>query len=155
MCSRSNWILNNNYIDSRNEDINKLVTHYIKLSSSIKESSNNPNDENIPQDINNKKQEIFELQEKLFENNQENLDLLIKQKNEIDRKNNSVNINKGIIEHQNKSIKGNENLINMRTNRVDYGAEKNDKIYTKYTVFIFIVIVLFILQVSFLIFIKK
>ena len=154
MCSRSNWILNNNYINSRNEDIGKLVDHYIKLTTSLKESTNSPDDENISQDVNKKRQDIYELQEKLFENNEENLDLLMKQKKEISKKNNSVNINKGIIEHQNRSIKGNENLINMRKNRVDYGELKNDKIYKTYTFLIFAVIILFVIQVAFLIFKK-
>ena len=154
MCSRSNWILNNNYINSRNEDIGQLVNNYIKLTNSLKESSNNPDDENISQYVSKQKQDIFELQDKLFENNQDNLDLLIKQKKEIYKKNNSVNINKGIIEYQNKNIKGNENLINMRKNRVEHGENKNDKIYKTYTFLIFAVIIIFIIQVVFLIFKK-
>ena len=156
MCTRNKWITDNDYLDTRNKDINRLIGHYISLSNNLKEMGVDSEDDsnNMNPDVHNKRMEIYSLQEKLFENNNENLQLLMKQKQDIERKHNSTTINKNIIDHQNRSIGGTENLLKMRDNRLNHSVNKNKKLHKKYTIILVALIVLFFIQIGLLIILK-
>lgn len=155
MCSiGDNWLKNQSYLDVRRKDINSLTNKYIQISNKVLELESGGLDSNSSRELADLNTKIYNLQDRLFENNLNNLEHIKSQKENISKKNNSININKGMIENVKNNILSTEDINKLRDNRVASSKKNTDNIEKYYTVYIILILVLFVVQVVLIISLK-
>ena len=88
------------YLDIRKDDLNNFTSNYIKLSDKILELENKDLNDNTRSELHDLNIKIYDIQDRLFENNSKNIEYIASQMKEIKKKNKALEINKQI----NKSI---------------------------------------------------
>ena len=132
------------YLDIRKDDLNNLTSKYIKLSDKILELENKDLNDNTRSELHDLNIKIYDIQDRLFENNSKNIEYIASQKKEIKKKNKALEINKQIDNTLNTNIKHNTDLEKLRSARVINSLKDNKHLDRSYT-FYFIFIVLFII----------
>ena len=132
------------YLDIRKDDLNNLTSEYIKLSDKILELENKDLNDNTRSELHDLNIKIYDIQDRLFENNSKNIEYIASQKKEIKKKNKALEINKQIDNTLNTNIKHNTDLEKLRSARVINSLKDNKHLDRSYT-FYFIFIVLFII----------
>lgn len=132
------------YLDIRKDDLNNLTSKYIKLSDKILELENKDLNDNTRSELHDLNIKIYDIQDRLFENNSKNIEYIASQKTEIKKKNKALEINKQIDNTLNTNIKHNTDLEKLRSARVINSLKDNKHLDRSYT-FYFIFIVLFII----------
>ena len=140
----NNFLKNVSYLDIRKDDLNNLTSKYIKLSDKILELENKDLNDNTRSELHDLNIKIYDIQDRLFENNSKNIEYIASQKKEIKKKNKALEINKQIDNTLNTNIKHNTDLEKLRSARVINSLKDNKHLDRSYT-FYFIFIVLFII----------
>lgn len=145
MCSiGDNWLKDVNYLDVRKKDLKELTNSYINFQDRLLELENKPMNSGIKREINDTNDALLKLQNKIFKNNKKNLEYIMTQKEQINKKNKAIDINKKFLEDVKKKINNNEDLSQLRDARMTESTEKNNDVGKFYTGY-FICIVLFII----------
>ena len=155
MCSiGDNLLKNQSYLDVRKKDINSLTNKYMKISNRILELEAGGADGNSSRELSDLNTQLYDLQDKLFNNNLNNLEYIKSQKKNIVKKYNSININKGMIENIKGNMVNTEDINKLRDNRVVSSQKNNDNIDKYYTLYIILILVIFVSQVALIITLK-
>jgi hypothetical protein len=143
-------ITDENYSDVRKENLQKLINRYQTLSNNLIELENSPNQNQDAAKIKQLNDQIYNLQNNIFENNSTSINRIEEQKNNITLKNNSSNINKTIIQRQNELLSKNDSLISLANTQFKQSQERKssiDKMYTFLSLFIIVLVIVTIVLI--------
>ena len=139
------------YLDIRKDDLNNLTSKYIKLSDKILELENKDLNDNTRSELHDLNIKIYDIQDRLFENNSKNIEYIASQKTEIKKKNKALEINKQIDNTLNTNIKYNTDLEKLRSARVINSLKDNKQLDRSYTIYFIFIVLFIIIQIAIII----
>jgi len=143
------------YKELRKNNLENLIKTYNKLSNSLEELEASPNKSTNNKEINNLNRQIFDLQNKVFQNNKGSLENIKKQKNDIVKKTNSSKINQQILLKQNDLLDNNENNINLTKAQLNHSSDKSEKLGSKSYIYWIILFAIIGIQIGVLFYLGK
>tara|TARA_Y100000389_G_C17448880_1_gene513363 strand:+ start:1040 stop:1471 length:432 start_codon:yes stop_codon:yes gene_type:complete len=97
--------------------------------------------------------EIISLMNELLVNNKDNARIIEERKGELDNVKKSVKVNKMYLQSLRDSIDKNEDTKLVISNRISTGKERTEDVSKKFTIYLSIVIVLFLVELGLLFFV--
>lgn len=143
-------ITDENYTNVRKNNLEKLIKRYQTLTQKLIEMETTQNTQQNSQQINDLNQQIYKLQNTLFENNDKSLKRLSEQKIDIKKKDNASDINKTVISAQNEVLQNNDSLIGLANKQFKESEEKKsniDRTFSFLSIFILIIVVVSIVLI--------
>ena len=147
----TNFLKNVSYLDIRKDDLNNLTSKYIKLSDKIMELENQDLNDNTRTELSDLNIKIYDIQDRLFENNSKNIEYIDAQKKEMKKKNKAIEINKEIDNTLKNNIKHNTDLEKLRSARVLNSLDDNKNLDRSYTIYFIFIVLFIIIQIAIII----